>query len=113
LTVNPRSAASPAPTPFVVPTGWCHHTDPTTSLCRSDNPGIDPRKHANDFDVLEVENQQIEQLEKGGLLTIPAPSPEDLLRLTKLVVQNNHMDRPDTTASEEKLFTFLRQHINM
>ncbi len=101
--VNAKSPTGPS-------SGWCQHVDPKTQLCRSDNPGLDP-KHINDFDVMEIANQQTEQLEKSGLLTMPVPPPLELARLTQQVAHNNHMDQPAQTAADEKLFVFLQAHI--
>jgi DNA-binding beta-propeller fold protein YncE len=56
-------------------------------------------------------NQQVMDLEKAGFLTIPAPSALELARLTKQVAHNNNFDRPEKLEADEKLFSFLRQHI--
>jgi DNA-binding beta-propeller fold protein YncE len=93
------------------PTGpnvsWCSETDPARSTC------IPPKYDHSPFDsqITYAENQHIEQLEKAGFLTFPAPSPLELARLTKLVGHNNRMDQPNKTQAEEKLFSFLRNHI--
>jgi DNA-binding beta-propeller fold protein YncE len=93
------------------PTGpnkrWCNNPDLTKPTCL-------PEKHIhNPYDNLISfsENQQIEQLEKGGFLTTPAPGPLELARMTKLVARNNRMDKPDQTHAEEQLFSKLRQRI--
>ena len=93
------------------PTGpnisWCAEGDPARPTCI-------PLKHDhNPYDnkITFSENQHIEQLEKGGFLTLPAPTPLELARLTKLVARNNRMDRPDKTQAEEQTFSFLRQRI--
>ena len=93
------------------PTGpnssWCNNSDPMRENCK-------PSRYAqNHYDstITAAENQQVEQLEKGSLLTLPAPEPLELARLTKLVGRNNRMDRPDQTKAEEELFALLKQHI--
>jgi DNA-binding beta-propeller fold protein YncE len=94
------------------PTGpnvnWCKETDPERKLC------IDPTKPtaADNFRIdLTALNQHLEQLEKAGLLTMHEPAPPELAQLTKQVARNDGFDRPDKTAADEKLFSFLRQHI--
>jgi DNA-binding beta-propeller fold protein YncE len=57
------------------------------------------------------QNKFIMALEKAGFLTLPAPAPLELARLTKQVARNNRFDQPDKTAADEHLFAFLRQHI--
>lgn len=87
--------------------GWCDNPDPARPTCK-------PEKYLNnhfDSTITAAENSQVEQLEKGGFLTLPAPPPLELARLTKLVVLNNRMDRPDQTKAEEELFALLRQRI--
>ena len=51
------------------------------------------------------------QLEKAGFLTLPAPRPLELARLTKQVARNNHYDQPENAVKDEQLFSFLRAHI--
>jgi DNA-binding beta-propeller fold protein YncE len=93
------------------PTGpnisWCTEADRSRATCL-------PDKHAHtryNSRITFAENDHIEQLEKGGFLTLPAPSPLELARLTKLVAHNNHMDEPDKTRGDEQTFLFLRDHI--
>jgi DNA-binding beta-propeller fold protein YncE len=93
------------------PTGpnisWCNQTDKGKPTCL-------PSKHEHtpyDSRITGAENQQVEQLEKGGFLSLPAPSALELARLTKLVGHNNAMDRPDKTQAQEQLFSGLRQRI--
>lgn len=93
------------------PTGpnasWCKVTDPAGEHCASSfeiSPG------QSDWHTTEL-NQHLEQLEKAGLLAMPAPSPLELARLTKQVAHNNRFDQPDKTAADESMFSFLREHI--
>jgi DNA-binding beta-propeller fold protein YncE len=61
--------------------------------------------------TVSAQNQATWRIEKAGMLSMPAPSPLELARLTKQVARNNHFDQPETAAADEKLFAFLRQHI--
>ncbi len=56
-------------------------------------------------------NDYVLQLEKAGLLTMPAPPPVELARLTRQVARNNHFDRPDLSEADQRLFEFLHGHI--
>jgi DNA-binding beta-propeller fold protein YncE len=58
-----------------------------------------------------IANQFISALERAGFLTLPAPTALELARLTKQVAHNNHFDRPEATAADEKIFSLLRAHI--
>jgi DNA-binding beta-propeller fold protein YncE len=91
------------------PTGpnasWCRGVDPDRKICVAKSPDM------YNGTWLSSENQHIEQLEKASLLTVPAPTPLELARLTKQVVRNNGLDQPQKTAADEKLFSFLRAHI--
>jgi DNA-binding beta-propeller fold protein YncE len=78
-----------------------HEPGPNTLRCKIDSiqrvcPGL---------------NEIPWQLEKAGFLTLPAPSPRELARLTKQVARNNHFDHPEISAEDERLFAFLRDHI--
>jgi len=53
----------------------------------------------------------MEQTEKAGFLTMPAPSGNELVRLTRQVAHNNRFDQPERTAADRRLFSFLRNHI--
>jgi hypothetical protein len=77
--------------------------DPVSKLCEGPRSG----KY---FDIFGL-NQHLLQLETASLLTIPVPSLLDLARLTKQAARNNGFDRPDKTTADERLFSFLRQHI--
>jgi hypothetical protein len=94
------------------PTGpndsWCTGTDPAKATC------IPAKLESNHFHstLTASQNQFVEQLEKGGFLSLPAPAPLELARLTRLVMRNNRMDRPDKTRSDEQLFSLLRQRIH-
>jgi DNA-binding beta-propeller fold protein YncE len=131
-----EKAESPSVVVGLVPTGWYPSgvttsrdgatwyvvngkspTGPNNSFCNNPDltrPTCLPEKHINNpYDNLISfsENQQIEQLEKAGFLTTPAPGQLELARLTRLVARNNRMDRPDQTQAEEQLFSLLRQRI--
>ena len=54
-------------------------------------------------------NQYVWQLEKGGLTTIPLPSPATLGRLTRQVAVNNRY--PGAHAGADTTMAFLRAHI--
>ena len=56
-------------------------------------------------------SQGVWELEKAGFLTLPKPSALELARLTQQVAHNDRFDQPESTAAEEQLFSFLRQHI--
>src|SRR5581483_11698175 len=62
-------------------------------------------------EFLRTRGQTVLQLQRGGLLSMPAPPPLELARLTKQVARNNGFDRPDKTADDERLFAFLKAHI--
>jgi DNA-binding beta-propeller fold protein YncE len=91
--------------------GWCRSVD--HSFC---DPGISlqgvrPRFGGNHASSLMAKNVYVNQLERAGFLTMPAPDGLELARLTKQVAHNNRFDRPEQTAADEHLFSFLRQHI--
>ncbi len=79
---------------------WCSEVDPVTHKC--------PPAHQ---EFLRTRGQTVLQLQRGGLLSMPAPPPLELARLTKQVARNNGFDRPDKTADDERLFAFLKAHI--
>lgn len=56
-------------------------------------------------------NQYVWQLEKGGLTTIPLPSPAVLGRLTRQVAANNHYPSERGRARADATMAFLRAHI--
>jgi DNA-binding beta-propeller fold protein YncE len=91
------------------PTGpnasWCREVDPASKVC------VSKASQMYNATWLTAENQHMEQLEKASLLTFPAPTPLELARLTKQVARNNRFDQPEKTAADEKLFSFLREHI--
>jgi len=57
------------------------------------------------------DNNEEWQLEKAGFLTMPAPSALELARLTRQVARNDHFGAPDNTVSDQRIFSFLREHI--
>lgn len=90
--------------------GWCRSLDPARGTCLTGRPP-DPHATANGVEMLNAQNQQQWQLQKAGLLTLPAPSTFELARLTKQVARNDHFDRPEMDAKDQSLFGFLRNHI--
>jgi len=56
-------------------------------------------------------NQYVWQLEKGGLTTIPLPSPATLGRLTRQVAVNNRYPGTAGAAHADATMAFLRAHI--
>ncbi|HWW85543.1 MAG TPA: hypothetical protein VNZ26_18230, partial [Vicinamibacterales bacterium] len=98
------------------PTGpnasWC--TAPAGGQCYGEVPPNALKGWVfspNGYAFQNTKDATVIQLEKAGFLTLPTPSPGELVRLTKQVAQNNGFDRPDKTAADEQLFAFLRQHI--
>ena len=106
----------------LVPTGWY----PTSVAIAKDGktwyvvngkgePGPNMRGCRQSPNPSQVDcrgaNQFIFQLEKAGLLTLPAPAPLELARLTKIVAHNDHFDQPEISAEDKHLFSFLRAHI--
>lgn len=59
-------------------------------------------------DDCESGNQYIPQLMKGGFLSMPTPKDDELVRLTKLVAQNNHFSDPSVSPA---IFSLLREKI--
>jgi len=98
------------------PTGpnvsWCAKLDPNRLCEPDDSISYDPKFNVqNGYGLLLAVNAHLEQLEKAGLLTMPEPQLLELAQLTKQVARNNGFDRPDKTAADERLFSFLREHI--
>jgi DNA-binding beta-propeller fold protein YncE len=65
----------------------------------------------NGISQMLAKNAHVNQLEHAGFLTMPAPDALELARLTNQVAHNNRFDQPDKTQTDERLFSFLRQHI--
>ena len=98
--------------------GWCQTTDPDQKLCAPANSfhSLAPADSGwaaskSGWDLLIASNQFVDQLEKAGFLTFPAPQSLELARLTKRVARNNRFDQPEKTAADGRLFAFLREHI--
>jgi DNA-binding beta-propeller fold protein YncE len=92
-------------------TSWCRKLDPAKRTCIPEVNKDFPNSPANGWRMLSTQNQFIWQLEKAGFLTFPAPSVQELARLTQQVARNNHFDQPPASAAEGPLFSFLRSHI--
>jgi DNA-binding beta-propeller fold protein YncE len=91
---------------------WCRAVDPVSKLCSLDGVPVSSFPYAvNGGRVLLAANQFNFQLESAGFLSMPAPAPLELARLTRQVAHNNRLDHPDQTAADDQLFRFLRQHI--
>ena len=90
---------------------WCQRVDASTGLCTTENKAAEAPYSANGVSVLRPNEEHVYQLEKAGFLTLPAPGPFELARLTKQVAHNDHFDQPEKTAADERLFAFLRERI--
>jgi len=100
--VNGKSPAGPN-------AGVCKRIDPVLKICVTENG---ERGSGQLFaGGLFAENLQVEQLEKAGFLTLPAPSPLELASLTQQVARNNRFDQPEKTPGDERLFSFLHDRI--
>jgi DNA-binding beta-propeller fold protein YncE len=103
--VNAKSPVGPS-------SMWCRepkgvYCDPKTIASAVDtNPYAE-----NGIYALLAKNAHVNQLESAGFLTMPAPVPLELARLTEQVAKNNRFNRPDKDAADERLFSFLRDHI--
>jgi DNA-binding beta-propeller fold protein YncE len=103
-------------------TSWCRKLDPVRNTCIAENPpgpmfdAFPEFAHSplaeNGQKLLRQNEQATLQLEKAGLLSFPAPGPLELARLTRQVARNNHYDEPESDAKDEKLFSFLHDHIH-
>lgn len=91
---------------------WCQKLDPATQTCIAENPPGYRHNAANGLLNLVTRNQFIWQLEKAGFLTLPAPPPMELARLTRQVARNNHFDCPADSLKDKRLFSFLHSHIH-
>jgi DNA-binding beta-propeller fold protein YncE len=99
-------------------------TGPNSDWCRTASPAPCPPGviadrippfvkglAANGVQSLLALNRHVNQLEKGGLLALRAPSRAELVRLTAQTARNNRMDRPREDAQTASLFAFLHAHI--
>jgi DNA-binding beta-propeller fold protein YncE len=109
----------------LIPTGWY----PTAVAVRPDgrqlyvvngksNAGPNPGACRDSLEIdraarakCGATNSYVWQLEKAGFLTLPAPSPAELGRLTRQVAVNNHFPGTQDTKAAEATMAFLRQHI--
>ena len=80
-------------------------------------PGPNPRACRNEHGAplgpqpCEAANQYVWQLEKGGLTTLPLPSPATLGALTRQVAANNLYPSARTAARADETMAFLRARI--
>ncbi len=107
----------------LIPTGWYPNSvsvsrDGSTLYIvngKSDG-GPNPRGCRNSFTTATEQEcytagQYILQLQKGGLLSLPAPAKDELTRLTDLVRRNNHFLSQADVAPLDPLFAKLHQQI--
>jgi DNA-binding beta-propeller fold protein YncE len=110
----------------LIPTGWY----PTAVAVRPDggrlfvvngksNTGPNRAGCRNNLDVgdqadlaCRAANVYVWQLEKAGFLTLPAPSPAELGRLTRQVAVNDHFPGAASAPADAATIAFLRQHIH-
>jgi DNA-binding beta-propeller fold protein YncE len=93
---------------------WCRTAGPTPCP-----PGVIAEKippfvkglASNGVQSLLALNRHVNQLEKGGLLAMRAPSRAELASLTAQTARNNRMDRPREDPQTASLFRFLHAHI--
>jgi DNA-binding beta-propeller fold protein YncE len=104
-----------AKSPMGPNSGWCHTTN--SEVC---DPKIIEQPFRNEPDriyahngirYMLAKNVHVNQLERSGFLTMRAPAPLELARLTRQVARNNRFDRPEKSAADERVFSLLRQHI--
>ncbi len=100
------------------PTGpnssWCQEPAGGTGTCFGGIPKNNEAGWAfapNGIAFQKTKDATVIQMQKAGFLTVPTPTPSELARLTKQVARNNGFDRPDRTAADAQLLSFLRQHI--
>jgi DNA-binding beta-propeller fold protein YncE len=65
----------------------------------------------NGFAATLAANSYVNQLQHSGFLTMPAPGPQELARLTAQVAHNNRFDVSQETDADRQLFAQLSQHI--
>ena len=95
---------------------WCADSRTASSGCAPSEWAFRPSDDAKPFDDTQRAlrhswNRLPWSLQKGGLLTLPVPGALELARLTRQTEHNNHFDRPEKVAADEKLFAFLRTNI--
>lgn len=108
--INYKSETGPSQPP------WCSKSQPASPECVPQSWSIRPSDTESPFDekprsVRRSWNQFTLTQQKAGLLTLPTPGALELARLTQQVAHNNHFDRPEQAAADEKLFAFLRTHV--
>jgi DNA-binding beta-propeller fold protein YncE len=91
--------------------GWCQEQKPNYCDPRVAVQTMADRWSGNGIPQLLAKNAHVNQLEHAGFLAMPAPAPLELARLTKQVARNNRFDQPAKTEADERLFSFLREHI--
>src|SRR6185503_7718983 len=80
---------------------------PNTGNCRNN---LSTARDANN--ACRGANQYVWQLQKAGFLTLPAPSPAELGRLTRQVAKNDNFPGAADAERGEAVMAFLRQHIH-
>jgi DNA-binding beta-propeller fold protein YncE len=91
--------------------GWCQTEGRTFCEPGVGVNGVPPPFGGNHASALVAKNLYVTQMERAGFLTMPAPDGLELARLTKQVAHNNRFDQPELTESDERLFSFLREHV--
>jgi len=88
-------------------------TGPTEVPCQKPQGSTEPCPSVGAVRAskLRPQNRFLMQLEKAGLLSLPAPNASELARLTQQVARNDHFDKPALSAADRRLFAFLHQHI--
>jgi DNA-binding beta-propeller fold protein YncE len=118
-----RGEGTPSRVVGLIPTGWY----PTAVAASADGkrffvvngkspPGPNPRACRNSLQLYKqgdcvASNQYVWQLEKAGFLTLPAPGPEELARLTRQVALNDGFIPAADAARDREMMAFLHAHI--
>ena len=105
----------------LIPTGWYPNSISLSQdgsvlyvINGKSNAGPNPKGCRNEFVIRSKcpsANQYILQLVKGGLLTVPRPSPSELKELTEQVARNNHFPTTTPIAPTPPVFAFLHSKI--
>lgn len=90
---------------------WCQTRGDAFCAPGVEFGGVEPKFGGNRGSSLVAKNIYVDQLERAGFLTMPAPNGFELARLTKQVAHNNRFDQPGQSEADSRLFAFLRAHI--